>query len=165
MRLLSPVNILRALVAPVGLLVILVIFLTTTNEALTATLVITSLIFFLILSAWIYDELAHTYDLYYDQQYVHLKGIRKRKMIPLAQVKRIQRTYGHIQIAGFNFKRYTITFDPATDIDDQNIFLASQQLDLFVKAVRRCNKHIVVNENTRRFKGRHRQGTIFKAPF
>lgn len=144
MRLLSPVNILKSLVTPAALLLILVLILTTSNHALTATSGIVAFIFFLILSTWIYNVLAHTYDLYYDQQYVHLKGIRKRKSVPLAHVKSIRRANGYISLAGFHFHRHTLAFDPATDVDDQTVYLAGAELDLFIKTVRQCNKHIIV---------------------
>jgi hypothetical protein len=151
MRLLSPVNILNALAVPVALLLVLMILFSTTDYRHSSSANMVAFIFFVVLVVWMYGIVNRTYDLYYDQQFVHLKGFRKSKSVPLASIKRIahvdamQLNYRAMLIGGMRFDRYAIAFDPAIDLDDQQILLLRKKdLELFVDAVRRCNKHVVI---------------------
>jgi hypothetical protein len=152
MRLLSPINILNALAVPVALLLVLMILFSTTDYKHSSSANIVAFIFLLVLVAWMYGVINRTYDLYYDQQFVYLKGFRKNKSVPLASIKRIahvhnmQLNYRATLIDGMRFDRYSIAFDPAIDLDDQEILLLRKKdLELFIDAVRRCNKHVVIH--------------------
>jgi hypothetical protein len=151
MRLLSPVNILNALAVPVALLLVLMILFTTTDYKHSSSANLAAFIFLLVLIAWMYSIVNRTYDLYYDQEFVHLKRFWKSKAVPLASVKSIshirnlQLSYRYTLTDGMRLDRYSIVFDPAIDLDDQEILLLRKKdLELFVNAVRLCNKHVVV---------------------
>lgn len=151
MRLLSPINILHALIVPVALLLALMILFSTTDYKHASAANIVAFIFLLVLIAWMYGVVSRTYDLYYDRQFIYLKGLRKSKSVPLTSIKRIspvsnmQWSYRSSPIGGMRFDRYSIAFDPAIDLDDQEILLLRKKdLELFVEVVRQCNKHVVI---------------------
>lgn len=151
MRLLSPINILNALAVPVALLLALMILFTTTDYKHSSSANVVAFIFLLVLVTWMYGIINRTYDLYYDQEFVYLKRFGKSKSVSLASIKRIshisnlQLSYRYTLAGGMRFDRYSIVFDPAIDLDDQEILmLRKKDLELFVQIVRRSNKHVVV---------------------
>jgi hypothetical protein len=95
MKPLASTNILNALLPPIALLVALTIFVFTSGELNTVSLHIIIFLFYAILIGWTYAAAVRTYDLYYDAQFIYLKGLKVNLKIPLSAIKRIQFTYNN----------------------------------------------------------------------
>jgi len=146
MKSLSPTNILNALIVPVSLLLALTVFLINSDKIRSLTIDILIFCFFAILVGWIYGALLRTFDLYYDSKFLYLRGLKTKKKISLAAVRRIQLTNDKMNILGMTFWRYRIEFDGSIDIDDQSIWevIGSTKIDEFVNVVKQLNASVIV---------------------
>lgn len=89
----------------------------------------------------------HTYDLHYDTEFLYLKSIGKRWKIPLADIKKIQRSDDGIKVKGLSSWRYTIEFHRRTKMADQSIYelIGSGKIAEFVSVVRQKNPMVNVS--------------------
>jgi predicted membrane protein len=150
MKPLSSTNILNALLPPVSLLLVLTIFLVTSNEIRSLTIDILIFLFCVILVGWIYAVLMGTFDLYYDSKFLYLRGLNTRKKISLSAIRRIRLTNDKVRIMGVASWKYTIEFDSAVAIDDQSIWeiMGSRKLAEFEDTVKQVNSSVIIKHTS-----------------
>jgi hypothetical protein len=150
MKTLGPTNILNSLVLPVVLLMALTALFFNDNVIGSISLSIIIFVFYAILLGWIYAALVRTYDLYYDSEYLHLRGTIRKIKLPLSSITRIQLTHNRVRILGILSYQYKIEFDGSISADDQKFWVVdgSKKLDEFVGTIQKVNKFLIVRHFT-----------------
>ncbi|MBL0742671.1 hypothetical protein [Chryseolinea lacunae] len=146
MKQLSGSNIFNALASPVLLLVGLVIYVVKFKQPSTAGQYGLTIFGCVCLAAWIYAAMRNTFNLFYDDQFLYLKGVLSQRKVPLQMVTRIQITNEMLKVMGITFWKYNVAFDPAAGIDDQPVWETwdDKDLDEFAAVVRQHNPGIIV---------------------
>lgn len=142
---LSPNNVLNALVFPVLLLITLTLFLLPGQTPYLSNPPV-AISLYIILFCWIYYAVGHTFDLYYDHEFLHLRSLAKARQIPLTAIKRIHRSHEGIKVRGLTSWRYIIQFHAASKMDDQVIYEVdgSKKVEAFSKIVKQRNGTVLL---------------------
>jgi Ca2+/Na+ antiporter len=142
---LSPNNVINALVFPVLLSITLTLFLLPGRVPYISNPPV-AILLYIILFCWIYYAARQTYDLHYDQEFLHLTSLTKKTQLPLTAIKRIQKSNEGIKVRGLTSWRYILQFHPDTKIEDQVIYEVngSRKVETFASVVRQRNTTVLV---------------------
>jgi hypothetical protein len=104
---LAPNNRLISLIWPIFILAIL--FIITFVAILKAKDVIFLAICYLLVFVWIWFSWKRQ-NLYYDNEYLYIKGIRSTSCVPIRDIRKLKHTMLSMSLGGFGFSNYAIEF-------------------------------------------------------
>ncbi|SHH31484.1 hypothetical protein SAMN04488109_3660 [Chryseolinea serpens] len=149
MKRLSATNTINGLVPPILLLLGLTFYVVKVDHPTTISHFGVVFSVYVVLLAWVYSVSKRVFDLYYDAQFLYLKGVLRSFKVPLKIVRKIQFT--NTMVPAFGIPRgYRIEFDPSANIDDQGIWLmaGSKKVEEFAETVRKVNERVVVRHSS-----------------
>ena len=145
MKSLAAKNILNVLLFPVLLLLILIVI-TIGGTAADLMPVPFLVLLFVVLSLWIFFGIRETCNVFYDDQFIYLKGLLNSHKVSLSQIKKIAKDQTGMKASGITAWRYRLEFEPSAKISPQIIYevAGGKKVAEFIAIVKSKNPHLVV---------------------
>ena len=95
---------------------------------------------------WVYGAIKNTYHLFYDNEFIYLKGYLRNRKVPFTDVARVQLTNDKFTTLGITNWKYRIMFAPHTNLDDQYFWdvVGGTKADEFAAAVKLKNERVEI---------------------
>ena len=140
MKPLATNNILNALFFPVAVFVMLLILTIAGGSTILLGVPLTVLLF-AVLGIWIYIDASGTYNVFYDDEFIYLKGLLHRCKVPHSQVRSIARDQTGMKVSGVTAWRYRLEFTAITNVAGQTFYEVDggTKVAEFVKHIRNVN--------------------------
>ncbi|HEY0741671.1 MAG TPA: hypothetical protein VGD40_09415 [Chryseosolibacter sp.] len=149
-KILNATALLNALLPPLAIAAAITGFLVLNEEVLSTFAITWISIGYIWSTHWLFGALNKTYDLFYDDKFVYLKGCFRKRKIAFRHVTRIQLTSHRRRILGFSTWKYRIVFASEVGIDDQYFWdvMGGKAADEFGAAVKAQNDAVKIVHHT-----------------
>lgn len=149
-KILNTTALLNALLPPLAIAAAITGFLVLNEEVLSTFAITWISIGYVWSILWLYGALNNTYDLFYDDKFVYLKGCFRKRKIAFRHIRRIQLTPHRISVLGFSTWKYRIVFASEVGIGDQYFWdvVGGKAADVFGAAVKAQNDAVKIMHHT-----------------